>query len=240
MDMEDDEFEDVTTYTWVNFKFKTIRIVDNIFTSHVNTLKAEIVMDEGATEKEINLALEKIHFWFDQILSNSILFDRDNEYAMTVFFDENGVPRTANVPVILPCEPTDDNVVRILHSKLNAFGNEKVVFGMMEITSDTREQLTCTFTGDGAFELPAMEDWVGERAYHEYPWWARNDGSTFDVIPGEDADLTKPPPKIGVDLSFIEERYKRSGDDTAIILRPQFKPEVISGGKNDNNDKPKN
>lgn len=238
MSIEDDDLEGDTTFTWVNFKFKTIRIVDNIITSHVNTLKAEIVMDEEASEKDINITLEKAHFWFDQVMSNGVLLSRDNSFALSVMFDENGLPRTENYPVLFPCEPSDDNLARVLHSKLNAFGDGKVAFGMVEITSDTREQLTCTFTGYGEWELPEIEEWIGERAYHEKPWWARNDGSTLDVVPGPDSDLTKMP-KLGIDMSFIEERYKRSGDDTAIIVRPQFKPEVISGGKDDNT-KPKN
>jgi hypothetical protein len=120
---------------------------------------------------------------------------------------------------------------------MNAFGNDKVAFGLIEITSDTREMLTCTFTGLGEEELPDMEEWIGDRSYFDKPWWCRDDGSTLDVIPAPDADLTNPP-KLCFDMSFISDRYKRSGDDTAIIVRPQFKPEVISGGKNDN--EPKN
>lgn len=238
MSTEDQELDGDTTFTWVNFKFKTIRIVDNIITAHVNTIKAEVVVDEEADEKDINVTLEKIHFFFDQIVSNSIMFRRENEFALSVMFDENGVPRTENFPMLFPEEPSDDNLARVLHSKMNAFGCDKVGFGMVEITSDTREMLTCTFTGYGEWELPAMVDWVGERAFHDKPWWARNDGSTLDVIPGPEADLENAP-KFGIDISFIEERYKRSGDDTAIIVRPQFKPEVISGGKDDN-DKPTN
>jgi hypothetical protein len=237
MSTEDEEMEESTTFTWVNFKFKTIRIVDNVFTSHVNTIKAEVVMEEDATEKDINVTLDKIHFWFDQVLSNSILFNRENIYALSIMFDENGAAFTENFPMIFPDEPSDDNLVRVLHSKMNAFGAGKVVFGMLELTSDTREMLTCTFTGYGEWELPDMAEWVGERAYHDKPWWARDDGSTLDAIPTEDADLTKVP-TLGVDMNFIDARYKRSGDDTAIIVRPQFKPEVISGGKG-TDDKPK-
>jgi hypothetical protein len=236
MSTEEEDLEEDTTITWVHFKFKTIRIVDNTFTSHVNRLKAEIVMDEEATETDVNITLEKIHFWFDQILSNSILFNRENEYALSIMFDDTGAQFTENFPMLFPCEPSDDNLARVLHSKINAFGADKVAFGMIELTSDNRERLTCTFTGYGEWELPDMNAWVGERAYYDKPWWARNDGSTLDVIPGPEADLTAIP-KVGFDISFIEERFKRSGEDVAIIVRPQFKPEVISGGKHD--DKPK-
>jgi hypothetical protein len=68
---DDDFFSD--SFTWMTFKFKTIRIVDNIITAHVNTLKAEVMINEGTNEQALNVALEKIHFWFDNIVSTEIM-----------------------------------------------------------------------------------------------------------------------------------------------------------------------
>lgn len=222
----------IDNYTWVNFKFKSIRIVDNVVTSHVSTIKAELLMSEETTDVDVNVVFEKIHFWFDSILPHSIMFCRENTSALNMLFDENGLPRTENFPMVLPEEPTDDFLAVVLHSKMNALAGATMAFGMIEIQSDTREKLTCTYTGYGEMSLPTMYEWVGERAFHEKPWWARNDGSTLDVIPGEDADLTKAP-NIGIDLSFIESKFRRDVADQAIIIRPQFKPEIISGGKDE-------
>jgi len=232
--MDEEEMVD-TTFTWLNFKFKTIRIVENVFTAHTTSLKVEVLMDTTTSERDINIVIEKIHFWFDHIVSNSILFNRDNEFALQVLFDEDGASKTDNFAMVFPEEPTDDVLARAMHSKLNAFGGDKVGFGMIELQSDTRELLTCSYTGYGEYELPPIEEWVGDRSYHSKPWWARDDGDTLDVIPDPDADLTQVP-CLGIDMSFIEQRYRRSGDDTAIIIKPAFKPEVISGGK----DEPKN
>ncbi len=233
MSMEDEDFDEENCFTWVNFKFKTIRIVDNVFTSHVNKLKVEVSMNEDASELDIKTVLDKVHFWFDNIVSNGIIFERENEFALALMFTPEGISRTENIAIVTPDIPSDDNLIRIFHSKLNAFGGEHVLFGMMEMQSDTLEQLTVTYTGYGEFELPPMDEWVGTRAYYDRPWWGRDDGATLDVIPSEDADLSKPP-NIGVDMSFIEKRYKKTEETAAIIVRPQFKPEVISGGKDDN------
>jgi hypothetical protein len=57
----------------------------------------------------------------------------------------------------------------------------------------------------------------------------------LDMIPTEEADLANPP-HIGYDLSFIEKQFLKEGTEAAIIIRPEFKPRVISGGLDDNND----
>jgi hypothetical protein len=233
MNFDDDNDADFPeSFTSISFKFKTIRIVDNVITSFVNTLRSEVYIDQDASSLDITMSLEKIHFWFDYIVSNSIMFCRENEFALNIMFDAEGNSKSGNIPMVLPDDPDDDIVTAMLHCKLNALGKGIVNFGTMELTSDTRENLMITFTGYGEMLLPVMEEWIGKRSYHEQPWWARSDGSTLDVIPAEDADLTKPP-VIGIDLGFIEERYKSPAATAPIVLRPSFKPEVINGGKDD-------
>ena len=232
---EDDDFDFPESFTAISFKFKTIRIVDNIITSFVNTLKAEVYIDEEASDIDISIALEKIHFWFDFIISGGIMFKRDNLFALSMMFDEHGIAKTGNIPIVLPDDPNDDHLAAMLHCKLNALGGGTVNFGSLEITSDTRENLSLTFAGMGEIMMPTMEEWIGVRAYDDQPWWCRNDGSTLDVIPMDDADLTDPP-DVGVDMSFIEERFHKKVSDAAVIIRPEFKPQIITGGKDD--DKP--
>lgn len=229
MSMDDDYDDEDTCFTWAHFKFKSIRILENSLLSSVSSVKAEIISSDDATDIDIKTVLDKIHFWFDSIVGQSVMFERDNEFAINLMFTELGIARTDNIPMVLPAIPSDDVLARILHAKMNALGNGKVMFGMLEINSDN--DFTITFTGFGEDELPDMETWIGERSYYDQPWWSRNDGSTLDIIPEDDADLSTPP-NIGVDLSFIDSRYKPQ-EEVAIILRPRFSPEVISGGKND-------
>jgi hypothetical protein len=230
---DDDFFTDA--FTWMTFKFKTVRIIDNIITAHVNKLKTEVMVKEDCSEQELSIALEKIHFWFDNIVSTSLIFCRDNEFALDMMFDENGKQRTGNFPMVLADDPTDDHLAMVFQSKLNALGDGSLMFSMIEMSSDNRENLTCAFVGHGEMCLPTMEEWVGDRSFHNVPWWARNDGSTLDIIPGPNADLTNPP-SFGYDLGFIEKQFLKEQSDAAIIIRPEFKPRVISGGLDDNND----
>lgn len=222
----------VENFTTVTFKFKSIRVVDSIITAHVSTLKAEMMLPEEVSDIGVTIALEKIHFWFDQIVPHCVMFCRSNQNAMDMLFDENSAPRTENFPMVFPDEPTDDVVAVVFHSKINALAEGQMFFGMVEIQSDTREMITYSFNGLCEEALMQMDEWVGARAYHTKPWWARPDGDTLDVIPTPDSDLTNPP-RVGMDLSFIDSKFKRNASDTTIIIRPQFTPEVISGGKDD-------
>lgn len=229
---DDDDIEFPESFSSISFKFKTIRIVDNVITAFHNEIRSEVYIDEDADDRDISMALEKIHFWFDYIVSNGVMFARDNDFALSVMFDPEGMARSGNIPIVCPDDPTDDHIIAIMHAKLNALGNGVINFGGLEIHSDTRENLIVTFTGYGELILPDMEEWIGERHFHSVPWWCRGDGSTLDVVPLEESDLTKPP-TTGVDMSFIEDRFRRSDSDAAIIIRPEFKPEIIRGGKDD-------
>lgn len=236
-DFDDDDMPDA--FSWMSFKFKTLRVIDNVLAAQMNTLKAEVHVKESCQEQDLSIALEKIHFFFDHIVSSAIMFSRDNEFALDMMFDDTGRQRTGNFPMILPEDPTEDFLALVFQSKLNALGGGKVWFSFVELSADTRENLTCGFAGHAHMYLPEMSQWVGPRAYHEAPWWERNDGSTFDIIPGEDADLTKPP-QFGYDISFIEKQFLKSNAEQAIIVRPEFKPRIISGGLDNNDNDTKN
>lgn len=218
-------------FTFVNFKFKTIRIIDSVIVSNKCTLKAELIVSEDAPDSDIAQMFDKANYWFDSIMENCILIDRDNDIALSTLFMEDGSQRIDNFPMMLPGEPVDTTLVKVLHSKLSAFGGDNIAFGILELTSDTRENIITTYTGYGEHELPSMAEWVGERSFHSKPWWARPNGDVIDLIPTEDADLSNPPP-MGVDMSHLERDFSIQPEQAAII-RPNFNPKVISGGLDD-------
>jgi hypothetical protein len=229
--IDDDLLPDA--FSWMTFKFKSLRVIDNVLSSHMHSLKTEVHVKQSCTEQQLSVALEKIHFWFDHIVSSAIMFNRDNGFALDMMFDDEGRQKTGNFPMVMPEDPSEDFLAVIFQSKLNALGGGQVMFSFVEISSDTRENLSCGFAGHAEMYLPSMVEWIGERAFHAQPWWARNDGSTFDVIPGENADLSKPP-QFGYDISFIEKQFLKENSEAAIIIKPEFKPRVISGGLDDN------
>lgn len=216
--------------------FKAIRVVGNRLVPTHWKLQAEVLYDEpeddttGAQDEvEIQVAIAKIKYWLENSLSGSLLISVDNEWAYEAFFDEDGRCTSGNNIVLLPGDPADDMIAEIIHSKMNAFGGETLEFGVIELTSDDKTGLSYMFTGVGEFNLPEMKEWVGDRAYFDKPWWARDDASTMDVIPGDDADLDVKPAS-AYSLDFIRQTFRKQFGEEAVVVRPNFKPTVIDGG----------
>jgi len=217
----------------LNLTFKAIRVLDNRLIPTTWKIHTEVIYDEEAQESvdfdvEVKTTIGKINYWLDNLVSGSLIFSRDNDWPYMSFFDEDGRCTAGNVVTITPEDPTDDHLAEIIHSKFNAFGGDHIQFGIVELESDDTTGLSFMFTGDGQMNLPFMEEWVGPHAYFDRPWWARDDGSTYDVIPPEDADLSIRP-ESSIDLDFIRARFRKQMGISGNIVRPTFKPEVIKG-----------
>ena len=215
--------------------FKAIRVIDNRMIPTHWKLQAEVLYEDDGEEEdpqgdlEIKIAIAKIKYWLEHILSDSLLIDGDNEWAYNSFFDEDGKCTTGNTIVMLPSSPSDDLIAELIHSKMNAFGGDNLEFGIIELSSDDKTGLSYMFTGNGENNLPEMKDWVGEHTYFDKPWWARDDASTIDLVPGPDADLSVKPSS-SFSLDFIRQTFMKQFGEEAVVVRPNFKPTVLNGG----------
>jgi hypothetical protein len=235
-----DEYPDF--FVKLNLEFKAIRIVENqMIPTHWKIQSELLYTDTSETDDEvltnridldIRASISKFRYWLDNIVHNCVIVGADNEWAINSFFDENGHLTLGNNIMILPGPPTDDLIAEVIHSKMNAMGNENIQFGVVELSSDDKNGLSYIFTGMGEFNLPSMEEWIGERAYFDKPWWARDDASTFDTIPNSDDDLSVTPAS-SFSLDFIKQSLMNQYAVAAQVIRPTFKPTVIVGGAED-------
>ncbi len=233
-----EEYEIPEFIVRLGLDFKAIRITDNRMIPTTWKIQAEVLyddedLDEDKVEEyemEIKVAIAKIKYWLENALDGCLMFCVDNEWAINALFDEDGRVTSGNNIVMLPNEPTDDLIAEVLHSKMNAFGGKAIQFGTIELTSDDKSGMSYMFTGVGEFNLPEMSEWIGEHAYFDKPWWARDDASTVDVIPAADADLSEKPAS-SYSLDFIRQSFRKQFGEEAIVVRPNFKPEVLDGGK---------
>lgn len=233
-----DEYDYPEFIVKLALEFKAIRVVDNRMIPTTWKINAEVLYDDDyhdddpAYDIEIKTSIAKIRYWLDNVVNGSVMFDAGNEWAAEAFFDEEGRCSIGNGIMIMPAPITDDLIAEIIHSKMNAFGGEYIQFGIIELTSDDKNGLSYMFTGMGEFNLPDMESWVGERAFFDKPWWARDDASTFDSIPDEDADLDERP-RSSYSLDFIRQSFQHQYGEDAIVIRPTFRPTIIPGGVDD-------
>jgi hypothetical protein len=227
-----DEFE-TEIFSKITLKCNVIKVVDKMLIPTNLRLIADIIPNEKEIEDYLILgAITKIRFWCEQIVDKAVIFNRENDWALSAFVDKEGTQLLENNIMVLPEEPTDEILAQIFQSKMNALGNQHVSFGSIEIESDNPNGLSFIFTGDGDLNLPTMEEWVGTHSYFKDPWWCRNDSSMLDVVPLSDADLTQPP-NFAKNLDFIVDALRPSDTPIAGVIRPVFRPEIIHGGKKD-------
>lgn len=233
--MIDDDDEDLAGEIIVRYSLdvKTLRVIENEISNCHWKLKAEIIHDPDIEpdEIEIKIALMKVRYFFEEIVANSVIWCNSNEWAAKAFLDDNGKPTIGNLPMLTPFEPTDDHLAIIFQSKMNAFAAPGMQFNFVELNPIDND-ISFLFVGDAEEALPTIEEWVGDRSYFDKPWWARNDGSTIDVIPNEDANLEEKP-GFAYSLDFLGEHLRPKEITDAKIIKPAFKPQVIKGGKDE-------
>lgn len=231
--MDEEEIYVNELYLHYKTKFKATRIMGNTIYPTNFKLEAEVWLDMDDLSQEdkdfnLNLTLIKIDFFFKNIIDNSIMFAQSNDWASEFLIKDNAVIVDNNI-FSCPSDPSDDHLAMLFQSKMTALSKGYVVFGGIQLTSDNSRGLSFTFVGDGVNALPDMIDWVGEVSYFEEPWWDRDDSSTYDIIPPEDADLSEKP-DFAFDLDFLGQSLKPiNPENVNNIVRPKFKPTVIKG-----------
>jgi hypothetical protein len=220
---EDDDGDAV--YISLNIETRIIRVKGNNITPSRLNIRADVNPEEDMSQEDISLALSKIRFFYDNLVAKSIAFSTDNGDAVEMLINEEGRNRTSNILMITPGEPTDDLMAMLFQAKMEALSGGRISFSLVEVKSDNAHGLTFVFVGDNENMLPDMDTWIGERSYFDRPWWNRDDASTLDVEPPEDADLTKKPA-----WAFSLDTVNGPRQENGVVVRPSFKPTVIDGG----------
>lgn len=116
-------------------------------------------------ESELNVALDRIRFFINHSLSNTIFIDEDN-------IKESQRLLAANLSVTtLPTIPVDQIICLVLHSKLNAICEDRLIVSDIELSSDFGEKLVY---------VHSVED---GNIYDEcYNWWTVRDLSHSDAV----------------------------------------------------------
>lgn len=227
--MVDDEEDDFPTMEMVyKFKLKIVRVINNGFFASNLKIKAELFFNDG----KINNIIEKISFWFSRIVAKSIVISGEN----SILFDALEKTNVRNNIMMTHVDPTDDILAILFQSKMNAIADGDAYFGDVTVTSDDSGGVSFTYSGDSEEDLPTMKEWIGDRSYFEDPWWARNDATTYDIKPDEDADITIVPDWV-LTFDFMDDdddEIEINEDAVEIknqkIIRPIFTPKVIDGG----------
>lgn len=221
---------------FVTFSIQTclVRIVGSTFIPSMLRISAEIQRLEDATDESIEAALSKAKYWFTHVVAHTVAFSSDNDEAIDMLLDDEGGNRSGNTFLIAPDAPSDELLAALFQAKLNAMGAGSIYVAALTVESDTMLNLAFTITGDHLQTLPTMEEWMGEANYFDKPWWSRDDVSTLDLYTEEkNGDGPRPPWAQTFDFLI---KPKIQLPSASKIVRPEFKPTVIVGGKKKDDD----
>ena len=233
---EDNETLPNHLFISLRYEFKITRVIGQRLSPATVKIKTDVSTRDTDTDEygvQMEVALAKMNYWVEKVLNNSIVLAGENEWALDCFMD--GVaPSTTNMVVLCPDEPTDACLAELLICKFKALSGGAFEFHAIDIESTDGRGMGFTFVGGGPGDsFPTNEEWLTDRNYFTKPWWHRGDASTLDVVPDEDDDLNEPP-MWAYSLSFItDQMVETTGVPDNVVVRPEFRPRVIEGGKAD-------
>lgn len=222
---------------FITYSFEVIllRLIQNVIVPSHFIIGANLDRGETATDAEMELALAKCRYWFDNVVSKSIAFGRDNNVAFDMLIEDDGTPRVGNLFMMVPDVPSDEMLGVLFQAKMNALSRGAFIVEALEIKSDNMSGVSFTVVGDHAAYLPTtMDEWLAGPSYFEKPWWLRDDASTFDMY-AMDETTRDQKPSWAFSLDFLDKSKsdKPIKVEGASVIRPSFQPQVIKGGKDD-------
>jgi hypothetical protein len=167
--------------------------------------------------------LMMLDMWLGHVVENTVVFNLWHE------MDVGTLDSLHNNIMMTPGDPDDYTMAQLFLRKMQSILRDTVTIMDLQFSTDNGPGIAFTITPD-TVELPNITEWVGSRHYWADPWWDRSDGSTHDIIPDDDADLSQKP-NIIINL----QEYLPSHDQPkapAEILKPNFQLKII------NNDSP--
>lgn len=210
-----------------SFFTKKIRIVKIFEKGFIQPTELEIMADfyvDAESEKkesDIVRTTNRINFFFDTILQNSIWLSKENDLFIKTFFPDGCAKTIPNCIILLPRDPSDDIISMILTAKINSI-SENCGISEIKITSSGGFLSTFLFSGNPFCILPSAEEWFGV-ANGKEPWWCRKDFTTWDCLGGQECRCQNLLETTVAQVdSLIGFNYQDSKDDGT-----DFKPKII-------------
>lgn len=161
-------------HKFMGIRYSDEKLIPCEWTLTVNMAGPEVLdrTDIEEQTKSSSVMYQKLIFWMESAL---------DECLVSCIGEVADVGGFYNVKVMLPgVVPSDDVFMQTIHSKLSAIAGEDMTIAHMTLfSSDTKT--TYNYHHSGEYDLPPQEEFLGDYAYHDKPWWERADVDTFDI-----------------------------------------------------------
>lgn len=172
---------DVEAYMTLEHKLWGVRVLDGKFSIGQWQLVINFAgidnPDADPETHQIQLAAtyQKLNYWLEYFLDSALFVNAAKE-ELTGPLCELALE---NSTLLLPGDPTDDLIIRVLHSKISVLAGEFLLIGKISLKcTDTASTFNYTNNASG-YKLPCA-NYVGDSPVHLLPWWERDDIDTYD------------------------------------------------------------
>ena len=170
---------------------------------------------------EPSLAYNKLGFFIEHVLHKSMFVSYEDEF----WFSDSIKEHIRTNPVMFPESPYDDIITRVLFYKLQAITFPGLM--ILDVSSwSSSTKLNFHYTGEEQCTLPGIKDWVGELAFHDQPWWHRDDCDTIDFKPEDEKELDNPPVN-SVNFNIIQEIMDGDSSLGEVVELAKFRPQIV-------------
>lgn len=212
--------------THMNLGFRIIRLLEDSLTASDCALTVHIEISPEHDPATVKDRIRAMKIWTENYLDECVAFGVGTEV------DTRTLEVISNNIMMCPDDPHDYLLLALIHSKLSALGGDDVQVLKSSLVTDTSEGFGNSIEGDSGEWLPNMDEWLGPKKFHAYPWWSRADSSTIDLKP-EDGDDTTQAPQLGLSIEEMVSKNKITTEETPIrkeaeIIKPSFKPRIIT------------
>ena len=186
--------------------------VDNTLLPNSYDLSFTLSMHTNKSYEQ-NVVVERLRFFCESLISNSIMIAYDNPARETLGLALD------NIQIVMESAPYDAPVCKMLYLKASSILEEQATIESMSLCSQLGQNIDYFADSDDDYSDLATCSWLPKG---QTPWWLRADITTNDY-------MTEIQSWNDLGLGWKE---IKSDTETTIIEFPRFQPKIVQGELN--------
>lgn len=172
--------DEIVPHSWSTELDCMVFVDDMILANHYTI---EVGFDTSSMNPTLHdIAFEKIEMFFDILMNNSIIIEKDQFLAKSIKYQNNYIE--------LPNMLNDQTLGSAIFSKLLSLVGEDLIISYVKISSRLGKNIRYTINIDSPEVhslLPGRAEWWDNDSIKFSPWWLRSDPATYDELLSGDA-----------------------------------------------------
>lgn len=194
-------------------KINCVLVIEEALIPNAFDIKIELIPN-NSTQKNYNIALERIHVLLKQVIDDSVLIGAESVYLFNQALGFKGIVHT------FPDEPYDQMIAMCLYTKLSAILRNVFFVDRVSITSIQGHNITHSFDSEHDEDQNILREVIGDSDLDEFVDYWHNTDLNYFVLETNGIKL-KEDKWEDFKLNYVDESSKMNN-----VTR--FKPRLVS------------